>query len=354
MNFKEVIYKIMHWESWPYLVKYIPIIPVWFFYAFRSRSLWWFTPSNPTLTFGGFEGERKIEMYNQLPPRSYPPSLFIEINTPFPLVLQKMAESCISFPCAVKPDAGMMGLMFRKITDLAQLQLYHHAMKVDYIIQDFIDYPLEVSVFYYRIPGLAKGVITGFLKKESMHVTGNGINTLNELITNYKRARFRLNEIRSKFNSKLNIIIPLREKVILSQALNLSRGGKLISLEMEKDDKLLAVFDGISNYTQSFYYGRYDIKCKSVKDLKEGRNFYILEYNGSGAEPHHIYGNNYTLLQAYKIVISHWKVLYKISRKNYSNGIKYWPFKKGWQYLRLAKMHFKHLKILDASFENIQ
>jgi hypothetical protein len=135
--------------------------------------------------------------------------------------------------------------------------------------------------------------------------------------------------------------------------LNLSRGGRLISLEQEKDDKLVDVFDWLSNYTGKFFYGRYDIKCASIDDLKSGQNFSILEYNGCGAEPHHIYGNGNTLLQAYRIVLHHWHVLYKISMYNYRNGIPKWNFQEGWLFLKNAKKHFKMLKELDAATELI-
>ena len=77
MNFKKIIYRIAHWETWHYLAKYIPISPAWLWYCMRSGSLWFFTPSNPTLTFGGFEGESKKEMYDQLPPGSYPKTVYI-------------------------------------------------------------------------------------------------------------------------------------------------------------------------------------------------------------------------------------------------------------------------------------
>ena len=61
---------------------------MWFWYCLKARSLWFFTPSNPTLTFGGFEGESKKEMYEQLPPSSYPKTVYIKPNIPFSEVLQ--------------------------------------------------------------------------------------------------------------------------------------------------------------------------------------------------------------------------------------------------------------------------
>jgi hypothetical protein len=350
MDLKKSLHILTHWEKWHYHAKYIPLYPAWLWYCIRARSLCWFTPSNPTLTFGGFEGERKREMYNQLPPSSYPKSIYISPLLSFSDVEKLVAQNNFGFPFAVKPDIGMMGFMFRKIDSSEQFKQYHEIMPADYIVQDLIEYPMEVSVFYYRHPNETKGTITGFIKKEMLEVKGDGKTTLWNLILQHPRARFRLEEMRSKHENRLNDIIPKGEIFRLSWAGNLSRGGRLISLEHEKDERLLKVFDDLSHYTKYFYYGRYDIKCSSIEDLKEGKNFSILEYNGCGAEPHHIYGNGNTLLQAYKIVLHHWNELYKISKYNKTKGIKYWKFKEGIKFLKDAKKHFKVLKKLDAEF----
>ena len=349
MNFRKAVYKITHWETWHYLAKYIPIAPVWGWYCIRSGSLWFFTPSNPSLSFGGFEGETKKEMYEQLPSGTYPASVYVAKNCSFEIVKKQLDASKLQYPFVVKPDAGMMGFMFRKITNSNELREYHQKMPADYIMQELIDYPLEVSVFYYRLPGQLSGTITGFIKKEFLEVIGDGKSTLRMLIDNYNRASFRLDEVRSKHADKLDNIIANGQPYILSYALNLSRGGKLVSLEHEKDEALLKVFDNLSHYTKDFYYGRYDIKCASIESLKKGKDFSILEYNGCGAEPHHIYGNGNTLLKAYKILLNHWKVLYTISSINNRNGIPYWSYKRGRQFLKNAKKHFRILKELDRA-----
>ena len=346
MKVKNFFFRLVTWETWHYLVKYVPIMPVWLWYCLKSRSFWFFTPSNPTLTFGGFEGESKKEMYDQLPPGSYPGTILINHNIPFDEVIKRVEEN-FAYPFAVKPDVGMMGFMFRTISSDMEFRQYHDLMPADYLVQELVSYPLELSVFYYRFPNEQKGNITGFIRKEFLSVTGDGKSTLLELITNYARARFRLDEMKAKHKDRLEAVIPDGEVFFLSYALNLSRGGKLVSLAHEKDERLLKVFDDLSHYSGHFYYGRYDLKCRSIEELKEGKNFLILEYNGCGAEPHHIYGNANTLFEAYRIVLQHWKVLYNISRYNEKNGVEYWEFRKGYRFLRKAKRHFKQLKQLD-------
>jgi len=207
---------------------------------------------------------------------------------------------------------------------------------------------MEVSVFYYRFPNEQKGTITGFLKKEFLQVVGDGVATLKELINNYEQVRFRQDEMLAKHTDHLQKVLPQGEIYFLSYALNLSRGGKLVSLAHENDEKLLKVFDNLSHYTKHFYYGRYDIKCACIQDLKDGKNFSILEYNGCGAEPHHAYGNGNTLFQAYAIFLHHWKVLYTIAAYNHTHGFPRWSFTKGRDYLKQGRANFRVLKKLDA------
>lgn len=339
----------MHWETWHYLLKYVPIMPVWLWYCIKARSFWFFTPSNPTLTFGGFEGESKMEMYAQLPFGTYPRSILMQDKAPWDEVKKILADKQVDFPCAVKPDVGMMGFMFRKMESADDLKTYHNMIGADYIIQEYIKYPLEVSVFYYRMPDEQRGTITGFLKKESLSVRGDGHSTIEQLIDSYERARFRAAELKLKHRERLTNVLSEGETFYLSYALNLSRGGKLVSLAHEIDDDLRAVFDKLSHATKSFYYGRYDIKCLSVADLKKGKNFSILEYNGCGAEPHHAYGNGNNLFQAYAIFLHHWKMLYAISQHNRRNGIKPWGFRKGMNYLSTARKYFSQLKALEMA-----
>ena len=349
---KKVWYRLAYWETWDYRVKLIPLIPVWLWHCGRAGSWWFFTPANPTLTFGGFEGETKREMYEQLPPNLCPKSIYILPTTSADDVETAVATHFNAYPVAVKPNVGMMGLLFRVINSANELRLYHEQMPVEYIVQELITYPIEVSVFYYRLPGQPTGTITGFVRKDFLEVTGDGQSTLWELIQQYSRVRFRLDEMRAKHANRLDDIIPEGTVYCLSNALNQTRGGRLVSLAHEKDDRLLGVFDALSHYAGHFYFGRYDIKCASIDDLKAGLNFSILEFNGAGAAPHHVYGNGNSLWQAYRIVLHHWSVLARIARQNHTGGVPYWPFKRGWHQIKTAQIHLRVLKKSDRAILN--
>ena len=313
----------------------------------RSRAFWFFTPSNPTIAFGGFEGEGKKEMYDQLPPHTVPRTIYIMHDLSFEKVKQILTDAGFTYPFIVKPDVGMKGILFRKIDSEEQLQKYHERIPVEYIVQDLIELPVEVSVFYYRHPSSAKGTVSGFIHKELLHVVGDGVHTLKELIENHPRAKHRMLEMEHRHIHRFDRVIEADHIFYLSYAGNHNRGAHFTNLHAEIDERMHKVFDELSHYSKHFYYGRYDIKTTSIEDLKEGKNFLILEYNGCGAEPNHIYDCNMSLIDAYREILKHWKALYEISKYNHRNGFPYWSFQKGYQFIKQSQQHFKLLQKYD-------
>ncbi len=344
---KNFFKKITDWEHWPFNVLYAPIAPVWLWYIIRSGSVWFFTPSNPKLTFGGMEGEPKQEMHDLLPPQFAPATFNILPANDFDIVKTKLVEYKINFPLIVKPEVGGQGILFRKLDTIDQLKNYHTKIPVEYIVQEMITYPMEVSVFYYRLPDQPKGIVTGFLHKIPLLVIGDGIQSVHELIKHNPKAHKRIAELQIKHGEKLKEVLAPGEKYMLSYAANHNRGAQFINLQNEIDERLVNIFDEISLKLNDFFYGRYDIMCTSVEDLKQGKNYSILEYNGCGAEPNHIYDTGYTLIGAYKEILKHWKALYKISRYNYKQGIKYWPLMKGLQFVAASKKQYQIMRDAD-------
>jgi len=348
---KNIVQRITNWEAWPFKLLYAPIAPMWVWYMIRSGSVWFFTPSNPKITFGGMDGEPKKEMYDLLPKEMYPETFNVMPRLHFNEVKALLQQSGIQYPFVVKPEVGCQGILFRKIDTEEELLHYHSRMPVEYIVQSLVSYPMEVSVFYVRHPLEKKGRITGFLHKIPLQVTGNGKDTLEQLVKKHPKGHKRMGEMHSKHKNRWNDVIPAGEKYMLSYAANHNRGAHFVDLKEHIDDRLVSIFDDISHRINDFFYGRYDIMCTNVEDLKNGKNFTILEYNGCGAEPNHFYDTGYTLPGAYKEILKHWKALYEICKHNSRQGIKPWPFQKGRKFLAEINAHFKVIRAVDAEMQ---
>lgn len=181
-----------------------------------------------------------------------------------------------------------------------------------------------------------------------MQVTGDGQHSLHELIMKHPKARKREGEMRSKHGQNFEKVLIPGEKYMLNYAANHNRGAHFINLVQHIDAKLVSVFDGISNSVDDFFYGRYDVMCNSIEELKDGKNFSILEYNGCGAEPNHFYDTGYSLMGAYREILRHWKALYEISRYNRKQGIKPWPLLKGIRFLRSTNKLYSLMREADT------
>lgn len=336
--------KLTNWELWPGAALYAPLAPIWAWYALRARSFWFFTASNPTIPFGGYEGETKTDVYKQLPPDCYPRTILAKASEDFEGLKKRISEAGFTYPFIVKPDVGRKGLLFRKIDDEKQLLEYHNYIPFDYVVQDLVDYPMELGVFYVRHPSKQTGQITGIILREALEVWGDGQTNLRTLIEQHPQAGKRAEEMCRKHEDKLEWVPAEGERYVLSYAINRSRGARLRNLSHEADAQLTAVFDKLSLYAGTFYWGRYDVKCVSIADIKEEKNYVILEYNGAGASPSHIYHCGMSLWQAYAEILRHWKLLYEVSSWNNAHGHPYWPFWKGLRYLRAVN---RHLDLLD-------
>lgn len=344
---KSIIQKIKNWEAWPFKLIYAPLVPTWFWYMIKSGAVWFFTPSNPKLTFGGMEGEPKREMYDLLPKNLYPTTFNVLPTDSIESIRKWLAENNIHYSFIVKPEVGGQGILFRKIDTEEELLHYHSNVPVEYIVQAMVHYPIEVSVFHIRHPKEKTGVITGFLHKIPLHVVGDGKHTLHELVSHHEKAKLRIGELHSKHKENWDNIIAAGEKYILSYAANHNRGAHFVDLKNEIDTDLLKIFDDISISINDFFYGRYDIMCNSIAELKQGKNFTILEYNGCGAEPNHFYDTGYTLRNAHKEILKHWKALYTISKYNASQGVKPWAFIRGIKFRRQTMKLFDVMKAAD-------
>lgn len=328
---------------------YAPLGVVWLYYAWKAKAFWFFSNVNPTLEFSGFEGEPKKEMYDQLPPDLYPATIHIKAGTDFKAVLEEL-HCRVKYPFIVKPEIGMQGILFRKITQEKELSDYHHHIPVDYIIQEYVNLPFEFSIFHIRYPSQKKGKVTGFILKEYMFAEGDGKSTLLQLIKRHPKAKHYREEMQHKHEQSMQKVLQKGERYVLSIAGNHNRGARFINLHQLIDQQLCDVFDQVSNNAGQFHFGRYDLKCTSIEDLKKGKNFSILEFNGAGAEPNHIYDCGMSYSNALKEVAGHWKDLYEIGVINKKRGIPHWSFIKGYRHLRNATNFFKNLRQYDNQY----
>lgn len=322
------IIKWTNYEYWPWWFFYLPIMPYWVWLSIKTKSFAFFSATNLNIELGGFFGESKMDILNQISPQYLP--ITFPINQDFgsnelESLLQKHA---IDFPIIVKPNVGERGNDVEKMNSLDELKKYHSEASFDYIIQEFITYEIELGVLFYRFPNEDKGRVSSVTIKEFLTVTGNGKHSVLELMEQNTRARFQINTIKNKLGEQIHEVLPAQQKLLLEPIGNHCRGTRFVNGNDLINEKLQQVFNEISSNMDGFYYGRYDLKVKSLADLYEGKNIKIMELNGASSEPGHIYDTSVGLVNAYKTLAYHWKVLAEIAHQNMKKGIKPVSFSK--------------------------
>jgi hypothetical protein len=340
--------RLINWEYWPFHVVYGLLYPYWFWLCVKARSLFFFSASNPTMENGGFLMESKKKIYDLMPQKHYPRTIFFEAETPPKKVWRQIEHGEFLFPLIGKPDIGMRGMAVKKLHDKKELFDYVSSSRVNFLIQEFIPYEMEAGIFYYRLPNEEKGHVSGIVYKEFLTVTGDGQSTILKLLQKDERCILQLPALKEQFSNRLNDVLPAGVEEIIVPYGNHARGAKFLDASSEIDETLTAVIDELCRQVDGFYYGRMDVRFQSWEDLRKGINFSIVELNGAGSEPTHIYDPKHSIFFAWKEIVRHWNILYKISKQNRQHAA-YMGFRTG---IKMFRDNFSYLKLLNAKHQN--
>jgi hypothetical protein len=290
--------------------------------------------------------ESKKEVYDLIPSEYYPATLLFKSSTSGQDILALIEQRNLKYPLIGKPDIGMKGMMVKKLENEKELLSYVENSKVDFLLQEFVSFKKEIGIFYYRFPNEANGHISGIVKKEFLAVNGDGVSTVEQLLLKNKRAVLQLPVLRKTEKDKMGIVLKKGEEFIMVPYGNHVRGAKFLDDSQLIDEQLTATIDSICKKVDGFYFGRLDIRYNDWEELKRGKNFSIIELNGSGSEPTHIYDPRHSVFWAWKEIAKHWKILYRISKLNHQlQNAPYMTTRMG---LDMFKQNSEYVKLLNS------
>ena len=330
---KRIFILLTNWEYYPWQIVYLPVYFYYLFNVIRSGRFFYFSNVNTSLKNAGFFGNTKMEMYATLPKNSYPNTLFIEEGSDLQKVEALLFESRISYPAIIKPNIGERGEGLEYLENRSDLRSYLKTQAADCIIQPFVAYNFECSIFCYRLNIEDQMTISSLVGKEFLQVKGDGLKTIEQLIDQSERAYLQKEKLRKNWETSFGTIPKLNELIILRQNANHSKGAKFYPLASEVDDDLESVVNDWCKDMKGFQYGRFDIRCESTSALKQLKSFKIIELNGIGAEPIDMYITGTSVLQSWKILLKHWQIMYLISSNNRKKGLLGQSDRSGWKAL---------------------
>jgi len=346
INLRIIAIKTFNWEFWPMHVVYAPMYFYWFYLSAKARSFFFFSAANPARRNAGFAMEKKSDSYAYLPQNCYPKTIICQQETSAQILKMMLRDKEIDFPLIAKPDMGERGAGVKLIKSFEELVEYSKLSSTSFLVQQFIGYPNEVGIFYYRLPGSEYGQITGIVGKQFLSLRGDGKSNMETLIKNNSRYLLQLKTLRELYGIQLQEILPDGEEKVLMPYGNHSRGAKFIDLTFIINETLTRSIDNFCKHLPEFYFGRLDIKFSSWEELERGEKFSIIELNGAASEPTHMYDPKHSIFFAWKEIKKHWDLLYEISKENAKKNAL--PLMNTAEGMKMLRDHSKHIKGLSS------
>jgi len=292
------------------------------------------TAANPQITAGGLCGESKSMILDQV---AGPERDCLAAYTSFALGIEPGADfvtaeaarnaAGLQYPLVIKPDIGCNGTGVRLLRHEAALRQYLQEFRrplpipgLRLILQAFVPYEGEAGVFYMRYPGEPRGRMTSITLKSPPVVIGDGRSTLSVLIRADKRAGRVPHLYLKRLAARLNEVPRSGERVQLTFVGNHCKGSEFRDGRAFATEALLARIEALARALPNFHFGRFDLRFRSVGELRQGQAFSVIEINGAGSEATHIWDPTTRLSAAYATQFAHYRAAFEIARANCTAG----------------------------------
>jgi hypothetical protein len=323
---------VSFFEFWPGWLFYAPVVVFWIFNAIRYRSVTLPALANPRIDAGGICGESKNDILNLAGPIAKPwIANYAGMTTcghndgnDLALAQAAMKSAGLHYPIVVKPDMSCNGVGVRVVRNdsalAAYLAAFPRAARLQ--LQELVNMPGEAGIFYIRHPHEKTGRITSVTLKYPPTVIGDGSRSIRALVAAGPRLDAVSKLLLPKLGTKAERVPALGEAVRLVFVGNHCRGSTFKDGLDIVTPALTAQIDAIAQDVQDLYFSRIDLRYESLDDLRAGKNFKIIEFNGSGSEATNIWDPAMTLVAAYKTQFFHYGQSFKIGNAIRAQGLK--------------------------------
>jgi len=313
-------------EFWPGWLFYSPVVAHWLLLGLRYGDFSLPTAANPHITTGGLCGESKLSILAQIGPEAQdlvaPACGVIARPGRVNAVETAMAEAGLSYPVVIKPDIGCNGTGVRLVHDAAGIASYLDVYPPGetLVVQQYVEQPNEAGLFYVRHPDEPHGRITSVTIKHPPVVVGDGRSTLRALILADARAGRVAHLYLDRLAARLDQVPRQGEQVQLVFVGNHCKGSIFQNGASLVTPALTQAIDRLARAIPEFHFGRIDVRFASVALLRRGMGFRVIEVNGVGSEPTHIWDPQTKLLDAWRTQFFHYGSAFRIAAANRRRG----------------------------------
>lgn len=310
------------YEFWPAWVFYFPVALYWLWLGCRFRSFSLPLCVNQSIYLSGMIGESKSDILDQFGGNKSSAILNYHVfgltaDSPLSdqcaVVIAEAGMRGVTLPFVVKPDLGCRGSGVKKVDSIEAFEVYLTQAEKgkQYIVQALAPYTAEAGVFYQRKPGCKRGDVSSLTLKYLPYVCGDGVSTIEALISADRRA----NRIRQlyffRMKSCLQDVPAKGEYVPLAFAGSHCLGAVFKNGNAYITPALTAAIDDFMAGVSDFHYGRLDVKFRDLAALQQGKDFCVIEINGASSEATHIWDAKTPLKEVFYTLFRQYRTLFE-------------------------------------------
>ncbi len=327
LNRKPWFIRLMNKEYWNANIYIAPVVFYVVYLAAKAKSPLFFTAANPVIPTGGMVGEDKADISRWIPPQYRPKNCTIASSDSMENIKISLEKVGLQFPLIIKPAVGCRGLMVKKVENLSEIMEHLLRFPTNFLIEEYIDYPIEAAVLYWKNPETGESGIQSIAGKKFLSVLGDGKQSVECLLQQNPRGILQMERLKIEKAALLKKIPRMDEKIIVEPIGNHCRGTKFLDYNQLITPEMVQSFDKIQADLPGIYLFRLDLKVPSVSDLQAGKNIKILEINGVGSDPAHIFDPNTRFFEIWAAYFRLWKKIYEISTALHRQGVPYMTLK---------------------------
>lgn len=335
-------------ERMPKWLICVPLVAQWLWLSLRHGGATVPAAANPRLTTGGLVGDGKLEYFRGMGPlaRSLTADYCAVLNdgkaTDYAL-RAAMAGSGLAFPVVAKPDLGLCGYGVRLLSDMAALRAYLAAFPLGetVVLQRYLPQEGEAGLFYARDPVTGQGRIIGLALRYFPRVTGDGRSTVAQLVAADVRARRIARTPRHQCSVPPDSVPAAGQQVRLATIGSTRVGGLYRDGAALVTPELVQAVDAIARDMPEFHFGRFDVRYDSLRGLRAGRGFTIMEVNGAGSEAIEAWDPDIGVVQGFRMVFAKQRLLFAIGAAQRKKGVR--PI----GLLALARLNRRQNRLVD-------
>jgi len=333
-------------EFWPPWAYYAPLVPWLAWHGPRHGGLMSCTCVNPVIgAGGGVVGESKHQILDGLGALGEGVLHAVLLDGAdaadrFARLKAAMAggELPREYPVVLKPDAGQRGYAVRIARSDDDARDYLTRMGRPVVAQTYHPGPIELGVMWVREPDAPPGRVGRIFSltiKRFPDLIGDGRHTIEQLVYRDKRFRCQADMLLERFAARRLEVLDRGEALRLSTIGNHSKGAifcdaaEHITPALEAwIDRAAAAFHApapegvrLPEGDNGLDFGRFDIRARSIEDVRTATGLAIIELNGTAAESTSIYDPDRPLWWSWRILLRHWAILYQLGGRRRRLGV---------------------------------